>query len=92
MYNFKSHLGGLGKHKDGIQAITKESNCSTNARNSITEKGWKEKVLTQVTLAMSEVLKTKGKEELYINTVLNFIMLCPTGIQVNNSDTIIHVY
>lgn len=50
-------------------------------------------MLTEATLEINGVFKTTGKKELYIiSTVLELIKLCPTGIQVNNSDTTIHVY
>ena len=64
------------------------------------------KVLTKVTLEMefanlrqkeseSEVTQscpTLWQKELYINTILQFIKLLPTGVQVNNSETNVHVH
>lgn len=49
-------------------------------------------MLTQVTLEMSRVFKTTVKKELHISTLLKLMRLCPTGIQVNNSDTTIYVH
>lgn len=46
--------------QDDMQNVTKESNCITYVLNNFTE-GDGEKVLTSVTLEMSEICKTTGK-------------------------------
>ena len=64
------------------------------------------KVLTKGTLEMesanlrqkeseSEVIQlcpTLWQKELYIKTILQCIKLLPTGVQVNNSETTVHVH
>ena len=48
------------------------------------------KVLTKVTLEMESA--NLRQKELYINTILQFIKLLPTGVKVNNSETTVHVH